>query len=571
MEQSNGGTVTQTKASDVLIQAPQKLPKGHRGPKSKTGCVVCKGRRIKCDETRPSCDQCRKKSLDCVFLPPKVTGRARKHSALTRDDIVMHTPESSSHESSESATLEPRELSVSTPISEKHFSHFRFGLKAIEPKQQLDFSTSSTAALTSPQSTSVPISGENGWLLDKGSRTEARGSAISNVVVESDEDAFLTNIFFQTSTHLFSIYTGECNPFMRLRQYLPDSKALRLAVQAMAALSVAGHQTGGHSPRMDQGLELQRLAYRQLSFALTDPVVSLSDSTFAAIVHIGMTEPWHSLRSDQSGAMHLRTSKVLICQRHMSNVDLPPRYLCNLLLYWDLLVSLHSESAHEGYTTEMLFQGNHSEEQPIDYIDPTTGVAQGLFKDIIEMENFLRHRRAHMLAGLSAEPYQMEAAISIEHRLKTWQPKLDAQKLLGCLAVFETTSLQDILFTAEAYRQTALLLLYRSFPALVTSAQPQLRQSATYIVKLLSAISPSSPVCTTHEWILFVTAPDISSQMERAFVRERMGGLLEKIGIIGIKEALDYIESTWAMIDSGGSSAAWMDEMHQRNWLPLLG
>lgn len=395
---------------------------------------------------------------------------------------------------------------------------------------------------------------------------------------EQDEESFLTRVFFQTSTHLFSIYTGPCNPFMRLKQYLPESKALRLAVQAMAALTISDYQSADQVYHMDRGLELQRLAYRELSFVLTDPAVSLSDATFAAVVHIGMTEPWHSLRSDQSGAMHLRTSKVLICQRHQARVPLPPKYLCNLLLYWDLLVSLHSDSSHDGYSSDMLLHGKHSEDEPIDYIDPTLGVGVHLTQIIIDMENFLRFYR---LQDKSIDdPHHVEVALALERRLKAWQPDLDSTKLLGCIGVFETSSLQDILLTSEAYRQTALLLLYRSVPKLLLfhntlmldSYQSFLQQLASTIVSTLAAIAQTSPVCTTHEWILFVAAPDVSTQFDRQFIRERMSGLLEKIGISGIKEVMNYIEEVWEMIDSGcGESHLWMENMHRRQWYPLLG
>lgn len=49
--------------------------------KSKNGCDHCKRRRVKCDETRPHCLNCKKMSLDCVYTP--VQPRSRKNSAAT--------------------------------------------------------------------------------------------------------------------------------------------------------------------------------------------------------------------------------------------------------------------------------------------------------------------------------------------------------------------------------------------------------------------------------------------------------------------------------------------------------
>lgn len=547
---------------------PSNILEGHRGPKSKTGCVTCKTRRIKCDETRPRCIQCHKKDLECVFLPPKVPGHLRRVSRTVGTPDVPAPDISHNHKvhahSDDQASLAVVSRHLHTPrvSGQSTESDMTPSLKYNSDSPSSLFAQGLTRSLAHVYNDDNRMQPTNAM------------EYTSGMMHLDDEENYLTNIFFNTSTHLFSIYTGDCNPFMRLRRYLPESRALHLAIQAMAALSLAGHQYEDNTASMDRGLEIQRQAYRELSNALADPVKSLSDSTFAAIVHIGMTEPWHSLRSDQSGAMHLRTSKVLICQRHFSDASLPPKYLCNLLLYWDLLVSLHSDSSHEGYSTAMLLHGIHSENEPIDYIDPTVGLAQDLFSAIIEMEHFLREWRSYRINGQQASSKHLKTALLLKHQLSIWQPLLDSQKLLGCLEIFETTTLHHLLFTAEAYRQTALLLLQRSFPALIPAeAIPTryLNETASSILRLLAAIPSTAPICTTHEWILFVTAPDVITTSERTFIEERMNGLLEKIGVIGIKEALHYIRSTWGMIDSGGPSSAWMDEMHKRNWLPLLG
>ena len=33
--------------------------------KSRNGCITCKGKRLKCDETKPLCEQCRKRNVQC--------------------------------------------------------------------------------------------------------------------------------------------------------------------------------------------------------------------------------------------------------------------------------------------------------------------------------------------------------------------------------------------------------------------------------------------------------------------------------------------------------------------------
>ncbi|EXA52524.1 hypothetical protein FOPG_01832 [Fusarium oxysporum f. sp. conglutinans race 2 54008] len=49
---------------------------GHRGPKkeikrrTKTGCLTCRKRRIKCDETHPTCNNCKKSKRECLGYDP---------------------------------------------------------------------------------------------------------------------------------------------------------------------------------------------------------------------------------------------------------------------------------------------------------------------------------------------------------------------------------------------------------------------------------------------------------------------------------------------------------------------
>ncbi|KAI0840237.1 hypothetical protein F5Y06DRAFT_263997 [Hypoxylon sp. FL0890] len=58
-----------------------------RGPrlyhkKSRTGCMRCKQRRVKCDETRPSCGSCSRHEVECVY--PNASQGAAKGVPVTR-------------------------------------------------------------------------------------------------------------------------------------------------------------------------------------------------------------------------------------------------------------------------------------------------------------------------------------------------------------------------------------------------------------------------------------------------------------------------------------------------------
>ncbi|EAW13951.1 Zn(II)2Cys6 transcription factor [Aspergillus clavatus NRRL 1] len=81
--------------------------------RTRSGCFTCRSRRIKCDETRPICERCRKGNRDCVYPSPTATGTSSKAGTRSGSKPRAHRPpsqgsDSSSHlELDDIHTLEP--------------------------------------------------------------------------------------------------------------------------------------------------------------------------------------------------------------------------------------------------------------------------------------------------------------------------------------------------------------------------------------------------------------------------------------------------------------------------------
>ncbi|KAI0106445.1 hypothetical protein GGR51DRAFT_517696 [Nemania sp. FL0031] len=73
---------------------PPQRPNTVRRPhsKSRTGCRVCKSRRVKCDETRPSCRRCQTHGVQCDFSLETETStpRGQDSSSSGRDALSIH-------------------------------------------------------------------------------------------------------------------------------------------------------------------------------------------------------------------------------------------------------------------------------------------------------------------------------------------------------------------------------------------------------------------------------------------------------------------------------------------------
>ncbi|KAI0852226.1 hypothetical protein F5Y00DRAFT_227628 [Daldinia vernicosa] len=92
-----------------------------RGPrlyhkKSRTGCTRCKQRRVKCDETRPSCGSCSRHAVECVYL---TTSQASSAAAGRSKSATRHDSRPTGHSTASSSRLVPTydDASRQSPVS----------------------------------------------------------------------------------------------------------------------------------------------------------------------------------------------------------------------------------------------------------------------------------------------------------------------------------------------------------------------------------------------------------------------------------------------------------------------
>ncbi|CAI7567106.1 unnamed protein product [Penicillium glandicola] len=97
-----------TSQKQALFQ-PVSDQKKHK--RTRSGCFTCRSRRIKCDESRPICERCRKGSRDCVYpSPTPSSSTSSKASSRTTARARAGRPQSHGGDSSvkvDSDTLSP--------------------------------------------------------------------------------------------------------------------------------------------------------------------------------------------------------------------------------------------------------------------------------------------------------------------------------------------------------------------------------------------------------------------------------------------------------------------------------
>ena len=58
------------------LQVPKARGAGRSGPRRRTGCLTCRARKVRCDETKPSCANCDRLRLRCTYKPPIALGES---------------------------------------------------------------------------------------------------------------------------------------------------------------------------------------------------------------------------------------------------------------------------------------------------------------------------------------------------------------------------------------------------------------------------------------------------------------------------------------------------------------
>ncbi|KAL0943585.1 C6 zinc finger domain containing protein [Colletotrichum truncatum] len=89
---------------------PKAAPKARVGlnPRSRSGCVTCKAKHLKCDETRPACQQCSRKGINCGGYAQGLRWSFKHQPALQNLSFEDYNPTSSSPRRSEASVTENR-------------------------------------------------------------------------------------------------------------------------------------------------------------------------------------------------------------------------------------------------------------------------------------------------------------------------------------------------------------------------------------------------------------------------------------------------------------------------------
>lgn len=250
------------------------------------------------------------------------------------------------------------------------------------------------------------------------------------------------------------------------------------------------------------------------------------------------------------------------------------RFLYNTWLYLDVLSSLssgedpyylnfsNSSPTMSPATSPISDKGSPSGFSLQNEIDSLLGCAGDLFPLIARMSR-VSNRLTDKIIEEDDIQY-IEEALKIRHELDQWTPPsmdiLEASSDINC-------TLEDIISTAETYRQTALLHLYNSFPPLGKNIE----QLADQILNRLLLIPKDSGSLCIHIWPLMASGCEHTDPIKRAQVRDRFEDIRLKLMVANVDSAIQLLEEVWKRRDAGDRTAGWASLARERGWHLLLG
>lgn len=225
-----------------MVAQKVRKPRGPRGRglRSTSGCLTCRSRRLKCDESKPICSNCGKSSRDCTY--PETTSAIDRHigsEQAAADDIQQSLSRTES-------TLDDTTQQYDQPSSSSGLTHESLNVDdalVVDPQEHLradsiDFGPSpSTTASFAPGTASYQwyeLIARDAWrnpdsyqfLTSHSSRWSFNSQEVSSIPLSHSPSSHILNTSPVKSSNLARVRAGD--PSLGLRQPWNTSKPIVL-------------------------------------------------------------------------------------------------------------------------------------------------------------------------------------------------------------------------------------------------------------------------------------------------------------------------------------------------------
>ncbi|PYH97064.1 hypothetical protein BO71DRAFT_448205 [Aspergillus ellipticus CBS 707.79] len=554
--------------------------------KTRDGCLRCKQRRIKCDETFPACSQYTRKSFECPGYKRPLKWSSKYEVGGSASGVAAKPPG-------------PHMPQLEELIQTLH-SHFT--APAI-----LDESAHSSCANEGPKASQNETASPNPVFISCPSTPRTNDvCAEETFSTPEDHDMTLLQHYFSNVCPLNSCFDSHKNFFrVEVGALISSCPLIHHCVLAMSAAHLAARQgdmitiTLRHRTNALSCLKAKIATGFTAREANHESVLDSTAEVLLGSILLGMTEGWHDL--PQLGLTHLLGARTLFRKWIVSSPARCPRtrsMLTGIMSYWEAVTSFFHNQSHDSISYLMPFCVE--EEASSVYVNPWTGICTPLFFHLAHAGILTRQRsllrQMSMVFGEQTDSEIVQRARAVESSLLQYRiPPTDRIED----TVDSKTPVDHLQRLARIYRLACLLQLYMAFPELdprsvdemtyplgTLDAQTWMDSNRFHSIlnlatNVLAAVGVFPPISGVHGWLLIplilagsalqlpcrssdVLAPSLqedSSLFWRNFVRQGIDTIQKIIGVSSIGRAQEILDRVWLL--SGIQRAA--EEVVQDN------
>ncbi|PHH80460.1 hypothetical protein CDD80_1470 [Ophiocordyceps camponoti-rufipedis] len=559
-----------------------------------TGCLMCKRRKKKCDETKPRCGDCRRLCLDCAW-PPERHGRA-KAAAAAAAVSAAHGAQDSFAPAVKAQVVSMMELPVrsspspvSPPVGLRHGSHDS-SLEAaassssssyLAHAQSPDRSSVMTAVTSAPPVTTVgdmmlemmspdtvswDVTGSPpGWIesvtpVSSGSPAASLHSTTSSSLsiyvpqllpqLNAPQDKALLNHY---STIVSSILSRRCSSTNPYNHYLlPMAQSNELVLHCILALS-ANHWRKLQPTLNDRGLVHKSKATQALARILPHVDRTSADIALVSSLLLCMTELFDG--TSEGWKLHLKGAKRLLMTLKKQQGDMMTghyKFLLRLARFLDSAATtstcrppLIGEEEAEAVALDRMTSTPDEEDSAV------YGIPKELFH-LIDRVNTLADLRS-IRVDEASEAIFREHANEIEDRINHWSYERHGMSRVAAWTV--SPAHDDVVHATSAFECAIRLRLHQIVEGYELT-DPKVGSYVEGILDAVQKIRYGSPLESCLIFPLVMAGGACWKLEHRLVIQDRLLIMERTCGFGYIYNARDLVERVWSRRDQAEGTGA---------------
>ncbi|KAK0385629.1 hypothetical protein NLU13_6806 [Sarocladium strictum] len=552
-----------------------------------TGCVTCKKRKKKCDETKPSCGNCRRLCLTCEWSVDRLSNYQAAESLVdmvcnsgwpqeqwyldmgVNDGLVEEEQEQQQRQRQQLRASQ--ELSTSAPSADEGLldagmADLLCHLAGVQGPLPVDASASSTLDDISwslspdanarwldalPQSQSPPsvlsTSSASATATESLSLTLHRPSLMPDMTSPLDK-ALLNHYSTVVSSVLARCANPASNPYSA--HLLPMAMANPIVLHSILALSATHWQR--IQPQMEDRAALHRgKAAQSLAQLLPHIDSSTIDIALVSCLLLCMTELFDG--SSTGWTLHLQGAKRLFAAlREKKRAGSHVRFLVKLARFLDSAATTSTCKPPLIEKQQVIAACDFEEDAPPSEDAAIYGIPKELFH-LVDRVNDLASKRGTRVDEASENAFRKQAA-AIRDQLDNWA--LDFGGLAGAVTSLGGGSQapgDDVLHATTAY-EAALRLRLHQVTEGYSLADAKVSEWVGRIIEAVQRIRYGSPLETCLLFPLVMAGGACEKLEDRIVIHDRLIVMEKTCGFGYIHQSRELVEKVWRRREEAGET-----------------